>query len=113
MVEYDVMEKAIMCQVAAKLLDALPEEDKKKILEASLEKTLHEMFRPWVVEKAIEIHVTRYMNEYVLESDVQEKIKKKTRDEFDKLMDEVINSIVISSQNGIKSEYRKFVDQKK
>ncbi len=113
MVEYEAMESAIMCQVAARLLEALPEEEKKRILGVSLEKTLKEMFRPWIVEQAIKEHVTRYMAEYVREPEVQEMIKKKTRDAFDKLMDGVIDTIVISSQNDIKSEYRKFVDQKK
>jgi hypothetical protein len=113
MVEYEAMEKAIMCQVATKLLEALPEEEKKKILSASLEKTLHDVFRPWNVEQAIKDDVNKYMAEYVREPEVQERIKAETRKAFDKLMEGVINAIVVSSQDSIKSEYRKFVDPKK
>lgn len=104
------MERAILCQVAGKLLETLPEEEKKKILEASLTKTLQELFRPWHVEQAIKDDVNKYMAEYIRDPKVQEKIKMATRDAFDKLMDGVINCIVIESQNSIKSEYRKFID---
>lgn len=112
-VEYEDMERAILCQVAGKLLDALPEEEKKKILEASLTKTLQDAFKPWHVEQAIKEDVNRYMAEYIKDPKVQERIKSATRDAFDKLMDGVINSIVIESQNSIKSEYRKFIEPEK
>jgi hypothetical protein len=109
-VKYEDMEKAIMCQVAGKLLDSLPEEKKKEILEASLTKTLQDVFQPWNVERAIRYDANRYMAEYIKDPAVQERIKKATRDSFDKLMDGVIYAIIIESQNSIKSEYRKFVD---
>lgn len=104
------MERAILCQVAGKMLESLPEEEKKKILETSLTKTLQDVFKPWHVEQAIKDDVNKYMAEYIRDPEVQEKIKMATRDAFDKLMEGVINSIVIESQNSIKSEYRKFVD---
>lgn len=113
MVEYEAMEKAIMCQVAGKLLEALPEKEKKKILEASLTKTLQDVFRPWHIEQAIKDDINRYMAEYVREPEVQERIKAETRKAFDRLMDGVINAVVVSSQDSIKSEYRKFIDPKK
>jgi hypothetical protein len=52
------------------------------------------------------------MVEYVKEPEVQERIKAETRKAFDRLMDGVIGAIVVSSQDSIKSEYRKFVDIK-
>ncbi len=113
MVEYDDMEKAIMCHVAAKLLESLPEAEKKRILEVSLTKTLHDVFKPWHVEQAIKDDLHRYMAEYVKDPEVQERIKMATRDAFDKLMDGAIKSIVIASQDSIKSEYRKFLDPPK
>lgn len=113
MVEYEAMEKAIMCQVAGKLLDALPEDEKKRILAASLEKTLHDMFRPWQIEQAIKDDVNGYIAEYVKEPEVQKKIREETRKAFDILMKGVIDAIVVSSQDTIKSEYRKFIDPKK
>jgi hypothetical protein len=112
MVEYEAMEKAIMCQVAGRLLEALPEEEKKRLLEASLTKTLQDVLRPWHIEQAIKDDVKKYMVEYVKEPEVQERIKAETRKAFDRLMDGVIGAIVVSSQDSIKSEYRKFVDIK-
>ena len=113
MVEYEDMERAIMCQVAGKLIDALPEEERKKILEASLTKTLRDMLKPWNVEKAIENDVKIYMAEYIRQPEVQERIKVATRESFDNLMSGVINSIVAASQDTIKSEYRKFIEPEK
>lgn len=110
MVEYEDMERAIMCQVATKLLDSLPEEKKKEILEVSLTNTLKEIFRPWHVEQAIKDDVNKYMVEYIKDPKVQERIKNATMEAFDKLMDGVINSIIITSQDNIKSGYRKFID---
>ena len=111
MVEYEDMERAIMCHVAAKLIDALPEEERKKILEASLAKTLKEMLKPWNVEKAIESDVKKYMSEYINQPEVQERIKVATHEAFDKFMNGVINTIVISSQDAIKSSYKKFIER--
>lgn len=113
MVEYEAMEKAIMCQVAAKLIDSLPEEKKKEILEASLTKTLQDVFKPWHVEQAIKKDVEKYMAEYIQDPEVQERIKNATRDAVDKLMDGVINCVVTASQSDIKSEYRKFINPEK
>ncbi len=113
MVELEDMERAIMCQVAGKLIEALPEEERKKLLEASMIKTLKDMFRPWNVEQLIQKDVEKYMAEYVQQPEVQQKIKIATQDAVDRLMEGVINSVVIASQDAIKSEYRKFVEQKK
>ena len=107
------MERAILCQVAGKLLEALPEEEKKKILETSLTKTLQDVFKPWHVEQAIKDDVNKYMAEYIRDPKVQETIKTATREAVDRLMNGVINSVVIASQDSIKSEYRKFIDPQK
>lgn len=109
MVEYETIEKAIMCQVAGKLIESLPEEERKKILEASLTKTLQDVFKPWHIEQAIKDDINRYMAEYIKQPAVQTRIKTATQEAFDRLMTGVINTIVISSQGAIKSEYIKFV----
>ncbi len=113
MVEYENMEKAIMCQVAGKLLDTIPEEEKKKILEQSLAKTLGCILSPWKVEEAIKKDVLRYMEEYVKDPEVQERIKIATQQSFDQLMNGVIQTIVIASQDAYKSEYRKLIGLEK
>ena len=110
MVEYEAMEKAIMCQVAGKLISAMPEDERKKILEASLEKSLTEMFRPWNIEKYIKADADKYMAEYIQTPKVQTQIKEATIKAVDKLMNGVIEAVVIASQDTIKSNYRKFVE---
>lgn len=106
MVEYKDLEKAILCQVAGKVIDALPEEERRKILEASLTKCLQEILKPWHVQGAITDDVNRYMIEYLKQPGVQERIKVATEKSVDQLMDGVINVIVAGSQDAIKSGYR-------
>ncbi len=107
------MEKAIICQVAGKLISAIPEEKRNEILTASLEKTLHEMFRPWNIEKAIKEDAEKYMAEYVARPEIQEKVKLATHKAVDELMDGVIRAVVLASQDRIKSTYSELSRPKK
>lgn len=113
MVEFEDIEKVILCQVAGKVVDALPEEERKKILEASLTKCLKEILRPWHVQEAIKDDVNRYMREYLKKPDVQERIKSATEQSVDQLMDGVIRVIVAESQGAIKSGYKEFMEKEK
>lgn len=70
MVEYEDIEKIILCQVAGKVIDALPEEERRKILDASLTKCLQEILRPWHIQGAIKDDVDRYMKEYLTSEEV-------------------------------------------
>lgn len=106
---YEEIEQIILTQVAQKVLESLPEEQKRKVLEMSLEKTLGEVLRSWHMEQAIKDDVNRYMNEYIKRYDVQERIKIATQGAVDKLMEGVIRSIIIASQDNIKSKYEKFL----
>ncbi len=103
------VEEIVRIQVAQKIIETMPEEERKKILEASLTKTLQEALRPWTVENAIREDVNKYMAEYIKQSEVQQRIKKATEKNVDKLMEGVIYTIIENSQNAIKSEYEKFI----
>ena len=98
------LEQIILYQVAQKVIDSLPEEQRRKILEASLVKTLGDILSPWDVQKAIGNDVNRYMIEYLKHSEVQERIKKATEETVE-LMDGVIETIIVTSQGAIKSNY--------
>lgn len=104
------IEKIVVYQVAQKLMEAIPEEERKKIIEASLAKTLHEVLRPWNVEKVIKDDVEKYMVEHLKRPEVQERIKSATEKSVDELMDGVISVIISKSQDGIKSKYQKFIE---
>ncbi len=103
------VEEIVRIQVAQKIIETMPEEERKKILEASLTKTLQDALRPWTVENAIREDVNKYMVEYIKQSEVQQRIKKATEKNVDKLMEGVIYTIIENSQNAIKSEYEKFI----
>lgn len=105
------IEKAILTDVARKVIEAIPEEKKREILEASLSQSLKEIMKPWHVQDAIKYDVNKYMAEYIKQPEVQERIKVTTQKAVDELMDAVIRSVVISSQDAIKSNYRKFVEK--
>lgn len=113
MAEFENIEKAILCQVAGKVVDALPEEERKKILEASLTKCLQEILKPWHVQGAIKDDVNRYMKEYLRQPLVQERIKVTTEQAVDQLMNGVVRVIIAESQDAIKSGYREFIEKEK
>lgn len=106
------VERLILATVAAKFVDTLPENEKRKILEASLTSTLKDILRPWNVKEAIEEDVNKYMNEYIQKPEIQERIKKSTEQNVDKLMDGIIEAIITSSQDAIKSKYKEFLPKK-
>lgn len=110
--EVDV-EDIIKYQVAEKIISLMPESERRKILEASLAKTLHDALRPWNVEKAIQEDVEKYMVFYLKQDEVQQRIKIATEKAVDKLMNGVISVIISKSQDGIKSNYEKFVKEQK
>ena len=112
MVDVDDIEEIILTQVAAKIIDTIPEKEMKKILEVSLATTLKDILSPWNVKDAIEADVNKYMLEYIKRSEVQEKIKLAAENNVDKLMDGVIETIIVSAQDSIKSKYVKFVAKK-
>lgn len=106
------MEQIVLYQVAQKVIETLPEEDRRKVLEASLVKTLDDVLKPWDVKRAIEDDVNKYMAEYLKRSEVQERIKRATEETVDKLMNGVIETIIATSQDAIKSNYKNFIEKR-
>lgn len=107
--EIDKIEDIVRLKVAQQIIETLPEEERKKILEASLCKSLDSMLKPWVIKDAITADVERYMREYIKTPEVQEKIKESTHKNFDKLMQGVIETITLEAQDAIKSKYHNFI----
>ncbi len=109
--ELEDIEKIVLADVAKKVIETLPEEERRQILEASLTKTLSEIMKPWNVERAIKDDVNRYMAEYIKQPEVQERIKLATQKAVDRLTDGVINAIIVASQDAIKSQYKEFINK--
>lgn len=107
------VEEIVKLQVAKKIIESLPEEERRKVLEASLAKTLHEVLRPWNVEQAIRDDVNKYMVNYLKRPEIQEQIKSVTEKAVDKLMQGLMDSIIYESQDHIKSNYTKFIEKPK
>lgn len=107
--EIEDIEQIILSDVAKKVIDTLPDKEKTKILEMSLTATLKDVMKPWNIEKVIEKDVNRYMEEYLKRTEVQERIKISVEKSVDELIDGVIRVIIEKSQDGIKSNYTKFM----
>ena len=97
--------------IASKILETIPIEQRQQILENSLTKTLEEVLHSYNVERAIRVDVEEYMTEYIKDTEVQERIRKATFSAVDKLMDGVIKAIVIGAQENLQSTYRKLVKE--
>ena len=93
-------------QLAKTVLDHLPEKQKLELLEKSLAKTMVDILSDWEVSAAIKKQVVEYMVEYVKTPEIQTKLKAKTHIEVDKMLDKVTATIIKSSEDSIKSEYR-------
>lgn len=109
--EFDEVERIILNDIAKKVIEVMPEDKRREILEASLSQCLKDVLKPWNIKGAIEKDVNAYMMEYIKQPEVQERIKISVQKSVDELMDGVIRSVVISSQDAIKSNYRKFIDK--
>lgn len=109
--DFGEVEQAILADIAKKVIEVMPEEKKREILEASLSQCLKEIMKPWHVKGAIEKDVNTYMAEYIKQPEVQERVKVAVHNAIDELLDGVVRSIVIASQDVIKSNYRKFVEK--
>lgn len=70
------------------------------------------MMSCWDVKRAIEDDVNKYMIEYLKHPDVQKRIKRATEETVDKLMNGVIETIIATSQDAIKSNYKNFIEKK-
>jgi len=105
------IEDLITKDVASKLLETISMEDRQRILEASLIKTLDSVLNSFQVERVIKADVEKYMAEYLQNVDVQKRIKLATIKNVDILMDGVVNAVVIGAQERLQNTYAKLVKQ--
>ncbi len=103
------IEKIIQAEIAGKIIGSMKPEEITQLLEASLSKTLKEVLSPWNIEGAIKNDVQNYLEEYLKNPEVQDRIKASTMKCADELMSGVIAVIISNSQKGIKSDYSNFI----
>jgi len=107
------VEELITKDIAAKLLETIPVEQRQQILEASLNRTLENVLTSWNVERALKVDVEKYMVEYLKKPEVQERIKQATIKGIDELMNGVVRAIVIGAQNQLQNTYTKLIKEGK
>lgn len=107
------VEDLITKDIAAKLLEAIPIEQRKQILEQSLINTLGKVLSRYQVDNVIKADVEKYMVEYLQDPEVQKRIKLATIKGVDELMDGVTRAIVIGAQDQLQNTYRKLVKEGK
>lgn len=105
--EIDI-ENIVNQQIVAEVFEKLPEDSRNKILEKSLTKVLQNVFSNWNVESAIKADAERYMAEYILQPEIQMKIKKGVEASFDKILANMQHAFEEQINKTIKSEYHSF-----
>lgn len=107
------LEDVIVKDIASKLLETIPLEQRQQILESSLNETLKHALGKYRVENAIRVNVEEYMIEYVKNEKVQERIREATHKSVDILLNGVIYAIVIGAQGQLQNTYAKLVEEGK
>lgn len=106
------IEELISRDIASKILETIPDEQRQQLLEKSLTKTLENILSPWNVERTIKADVEEYMVEYVKKPKVQERVRIATHKSVDVLLDSVIKAIVIGAQDRLQNTYAKLIKEK-
>jgi len=102
------MEDLIKQQIVAEVLAKVSDEQRDAILEKSMTKVLNDVFNTWHVEKAIKADAERYMEEYIKQPAVQEKIKSSVITSFDNILVGMVAAFETRIEDTIHSKYVSF-----
>lgn len=111
--EINEIETAIREKIAGEFLDSLTPDLKEEVLKASVERTMEEIGSSYKMKMMIEEKLTDaavvYLEKYLKEPDVQEKLQKRARDAVDVCLSAVVKSIAYDLERKMKSDYHKFI----
>ena len=106
------IEKVIMQQAAAAFVTGMPEETRVTLMNQAMATVLAKTVSSYSVEQAIGEHMKadmfKYVDEYLLDPEVQERLKKSAHEAVERLFDNVITSMGVELRNNMKSQYCKF-----
>lgn len=107
------MEQGIREKMAGEFLDSLSPEIKEEILKSSVENSMREIASSYklkvFISDRLEIDAGIYLEEYLKDSDVQEKLRTKAREAVDICLNAVTKSIARDLEHNMKSQYHKFI----
>lgn len=101
------LQKAIQHEIAAKMIAALPEEQKLALLAQGLAEVLKELKFEWEIKDLLKAEALNYAKKYVEQPDIQEKLRIKAQDAVNKIIDGILFAMVEEIEEGIKSKYRR------
>ena len=107
------LEQSVREKMAAEFLDSLTHEVKEEILKSAVEGILKEIASSYKLRNLIDEKLTAdaevYLEKYLKNPDVQEKLQNKAREAVDICLDAVTKSIARDLEHNMKSQYHKFI----
>ena len=107
------MEQGIREKMAGEFLDSLSPEIKEEILKSAVGNSMKEIASSYKLRSFIDERLTvdagLYLEEYLKDSDVQEKLQAKAREAVDVCIEAVTKSIARDLEHNMKSQYHKFI----
>ncbi|SMB97992.1 hypothetical protein SAMN00808754_2063 [Thermanaeromonas toyohensis ToBE] len=100
----DTLEKFLQQEIAAKVVAALPEEQKQEIIAKSLTRMLlTDLHLDWEIGKLLTEQAMTLAAEYVKRPEIQEALRRKTYEAIEKILDGVVEAIAKKAEHAIKS----------
>lgn len=99
------IENLIKHEIAAKIVSALPEEQKNEIIARGIARTLYDLDVRWEVKDLLKEEAMRFAVEYAKRPEVQEKLRAKAHEAVDEIIDGIAEVIGKGMERYLKSEY--------
>lgn len=110
------LEQSMREKMAEEFLTSLSSEVKEEILRSAVEKRIKEIASSYeirsIIDSRLKDDAAVYLEEYLKDEDVQERLKAKAREALDLLLDSVVKSIAKELERNMKSKYSNFIESK-
>ena len=102
----DELTKAIGLEMVMKTIEAIPNEQKERLIADALLCKIKDLRIGYAVNEILEAHAMKYVHEYANKPEVQEKLKRKAREAVDDVIDGIVQSVGSELESFIKSKYK-------
>lgn len=110
------LEQSMREKMAEEFLISMPPKVKEEILRSAVEKRIQEIASSYeirsIIENRLKDEVAVYIEKYLKEEDIQERLKVKSRESLDSLLNNVAKSIAKELERNMKSKHSNFIDPK-